>query len=326
MMINRLQLPATFAVLCLALWAGLASAQDSLAALLQSDPELSTLLDYVGLVPGLADSLGAASNVTILAPTNAAFQALLDGPEVPERTAAETRNVTSVAALLANHVVQGAYFAENITESPAFVQTLLNSSFTNDIQPFTNTTGGQYIGLIRNGQDVDVLSGEFAVSRVTQANIRFGETVIIHKIDRTLAFGPPLQTFASRANLTAALSAIATAGLAGDNITGTGEAGTSPLNYADNTIFIPNNEAFENIGSILRATNQSSLAQVLSYHVVPGRILFSTALGNASAPTLLGKSDLQTTVFPDGSAFVNEAKVVLPNIILYNGVAHIIDS
>jgi len=52
--------------------AALCTAQGDLASVLQSQPDLSTLLDLVVLA-NLTDTLSAASNITIVAPTNDAF-------------------------------------------------------------------------------------------------------------------------------------------------------------------------------------------------------------------------------------------------------------
>jgi uncharacterized surface protein with fasciclin (FAS1) repeats len=142
------------------------SAQGDLAALLSTRPELSTLLDLVNLA-GLNSTLSTASNVTILAPTNAAFAAI--DPDIPEGQALASRNSTSVTALLVNHVLNGFYPSESIGEVPIFAQTLLTPEYRNDVQPFTDITGGNYEGLVRNGEEVQVLSGEFTVSNVIEA-------------------------------------------------------------------------------------------------------------------------------------------------------------
>jgi hypothetical protein len=143
-------------------------AQGDLAALLASQEDLSTLLELVGLVDGLAEKLASASNITILAPTNQAF---LEIPkDTPELEAVTQRNDTiAIGALLANHVFKGVYPSDVITNIPTFAQTLLDGSYINARQPFSNFTGGAYNGLVRNGKDVCILSGEQTISTVTQA-------------------------------------------------------------------------------------------------------------------------------------------------------------
>ncbi|KAJ4314243.1 hypothetical protein N0V94_006551 [Neodidymelliopsis sp. IMI 364377] len=150
------------------LMAGSCLAQGDIAALLASQSDLSTLLELVGLVDGLAETLASASNITIMAPTNQAFANV--PRNVPEGEAIELRNDTiAIGALLANHVFKGVYPASVITDIPTFAQTLLDGSYVNARQPFSNFTGGAYNGLVKNGDNVCVLSGEQTISTVTEA-------------------------------------------------------------------------------------------------------------------------------------------------------------
>jgi uncharacterized surface protein with fasciclin (FAS1) repeats len=150
------------------LMAGSCLAQGDIVALLKSQPDLSTLLELVGLVDGLAATLASSSNITIVAPTNQAFA---DVPrDIPEGQAIEYRNDTiAVAALLANHVFKGVYSSSVITDTPTFAQTLVDDSYVSAQQPFSNFTGGAYNGLVKNGKDVCIISGEQTISTVTQA-------------------------------------------------------------------------------------------------------------------------------------------------------------
>jgi hypothetical protein len=150
------------------LMAGSCLAQGDLAALLASQDDLSTLLELVSLVDGLAETLSSATNITIIAPTNQAFAEV--PRDTPEGEAVEFRNDTiAIGALLANHVFKGVYPSNVITNIPTFAQTLLNDSYINYRQPFSNFTGGAYNGLVRNGDNVCILSGEQTISTVTKA-------------------------------------------------------------------------------------------------------------------------------------------------------------
>ena len=158
--------------------AGSCLAQGDIAALLTSQPDLSTLLELVSLVDGLVDTLASASNITILAPTNEAFAAV--PRDTPEGAAIEYRNETiAIGALLANHVFKGVYPSNVITDIPTFGQTLLDASYITPQQPFSNFTGGAYNGLVKNGNDVCILSGEQTVSTVTEAVRNFSFFVFI---------------------------------------------------------------------------------------------------------------------------------------------------
>ncbi|KAI4725553.1 FAS1 domain-containing protein [Aureobasidium sp. EXF-10728] len=309
-------------VLSFALMAGSCLAQGDLAGLLSSQSDLSTLLELVGLVPGLADTLSAASNITIFAPTNEAFAKVPRNE--PEGAAIEYRNETiAVAALLTNHVFKGVYPSSVITDVPTFAQTLLNSSYITSTQPFSNITGGAYNGLVKNGDDVCVLSGEETISTVTQADIELGEGITIHKVDTVFSFGAPLQLFTYRAGYRAMNAALKAANLGFDvGLSGTDQKG---LNISDFTIFIPTNTAFESIGSVLESADLETLQTVLKFHIIPNSVIFSPSLGNITVPSLEG-SNLTFTVLPDGSAWVNNAKITFPNTILFNCVAHVIDT
>ena len=110
----------------------------------------------------------------------------------------------------------------------------------------------------------------------------------------------------------------------------------------DVTVFIPSNEAFSAIGSalgnasttgnerapqhlvnLMRRQDQGQVSNIVNYHVVDGTVLYSSDLKNESMPTFAGK-DLKITV-ADGVAWVNSAKVVGTDILVNNGVIHIID-
>ncbi|KAK8117154.1 FAS1 domain-containing protein [Apiospora kogelbergensis] len=304
------------------LMAGSCLAQGDLAALLATQPDLSTLLELVRLVDGLAEKLGSASNITIVAPTNQAFAEV--PRDTPEGQAIELRNDTiAIGALLANHVFRGAYPASAVTNVPTFAQTLLDDSYVTAVQPFSNFTGGAYNGLVRNGQDVCVLSGEQTVSTVTQADIKLGDGITIHKIDTALSFGAPLELFLFRAGYLAMSGALDAAKL-GFSFGLTG-ADVQSLNISDFTILVPRDDAFKSIGSVVASADTKTLQEVLRYHIIPNNVIFSPSLSNVTVKSLQG-TDLTFTVLPDGSAWVNNAKITFPNNILYNGIAHVIDS
>lgn len=155
-----------FPLLFLAAVSGV-TAQGDLLGLLDTQPNLSTLRDAIELT-GLNSTLSEASNITIVAPTNGAFEKLL-ALNIPESWALGNGTNVSITALLQNHVFRGFYPADAIQEVPTFAQTLLTSELSIQRQLFTGITGGQYNGLVRNGDKVQVLSGELSVATVVQA-------------------------------------------------------------------------------------------------------------------------------------------------------------
>lgn len=105
----------------------------------------------------------------------------------------------------------------------------------------------------------------------------------------------------------------------------------------DVTVFIPRNDAFAAIGSefenattmqhqiewMKRQGSNETIANIVNYHAVDGTALYSTDLKNESMPTMAGK-DVTITVV-DGVAYVNSARVVGTDLLVNNGVVHIID-
>lgn len=138
---------------------------------------------------------------------------------------------------------------------------------------------------------------------------------MIHKVDRVLAFGPPVTLYAARSGYSTFQGAVDSTGL----------SQALDIGLADITVFIPVNEAFNAIGSVLATADQATLTSVLQYHVIPDNIAYSTELGNVTVPTLNG-AELTISVTPDGDIFVNQAKVIFANVLTGNGVAHVIDS
>lgn len=89
----------------------------------------------------------------------------------------------------------------------------------------------------------------------------------------------------------------------------------------DITVFVPIDEAFESIASVLDSVDLESF---LSYHFLNGSIVFSPSLGDVSSPSLQG-TNLTFSVFDYGTIFVNDAKIIFPNVMISSGVAHIVD-
>jgi uncharacterized surface protein with fasciclin (FAS1) repeats len=140
--------------------AAVTTAQDnSLTGTLAANPDLSNLTSLLSSIPGLVETLSGATNITIIAPSNDAITELLGS----EAGAALAADPGAVAALLTYHVVNGTYFASQITEMPAFVPTLLSN------ESYANVTGGQVVEAVATEESVYFFSGLLTNSTVTQA-------------------------------------------------------------------------------------------------------------------------------------------------------------
>lgn len=92
----------------------------------------------------------------------------------------------------------------------------------------------------------------------------------------------------------------------------------------DLTVFAPSNEAFQKIGSALPNLTMEQVADILQYHVVNGTVGYSSKLMNGTMLTAMNGEKLKITI--EGSnVFVNSAKVVTPDVLVANGVIHVID-
>jgi len=93
------------------------------------------------------------------------------------------------------------------------------------------------------------------------------------------------------------------------------------------TVFAPTDAAFAKIPAAdLEAllADKEQLTAVLTYHVVPGKVMAADVMGLDSATTVQG-SDVDIQVV-EGGVQVDGANVVQTNIEASNGVIHVIDS
>ena len=145
--------------LSVAAFLSVASAQN-LTSVLTSSPDLSNLTSYLQLFPALLSQLSQTQNITILAPTNAAFNKLLSSSA---GVVLKSNDSAAIQAVLTYHVLSGIYPASAIGSTPAFVPTLL-------VDPkYTNITGGQRVSVVKAEGNVNVASGLKAISTVTKA-------------------------------------------------------------------------------------------------------------------------------------------------------------
>ncbi len=92
------------------------------------------------------------------------------------------------------------------------------------------------------------------------------------------------------------------------------------------TVFAPSDEAFAKlpegtVEALLKDT--AKLTAILTYHVVPGKMMAADVLARKSLNTVQGQS-LEITM-GDG-AMVDGARILKTDIVTSNGVIHVIDS
>lgn len=94
------------------------------------------------------------------------------------------------------------------------------------------------------------------------------------------------------------------------------------------TVFAPTDEAFAKLPAgtvedLLKPENKAKLAGILTYHVVPGKVMAADVVKLKTAKTVNGKS---LTIKAGKTVMVNNATVVKTDIETSNGVIHVIDT
>ena len=140
------------------------------------------------------------------------------------------------------------------------------------------------------------------------ATLALGSASFVHAADL-------VDTAAAAGQFNTLVSAVQAAGLA-DTLKGDG-----PF-----TVFAPTDAAFAKLpaGTVESLLNdKEKLAQILTYHVVPGKVMSSDVTTGAVA-TVQGQS--LNVVVDGGAVKVNDAQVVQADVLASNGVIHVIDT
>ncbi|WP_299831069.1 fasciclin domain-containing protein [uncultured Roseobacter sp.] len=94
------------------------------------------------------------------------------------------------------------------------------------------------------------------------------------------------------------------------------------------TVFAPTDEAFAalpagTVETLLKPENKDQLTAILTYHVLPGKVMAADVAGKRLSPTTVNGKALKV----DGrnGVKVNDANVVGADIAASNGVIHVID-
>lgn len=271
-----------------------------------SDARFSTLAAAVQAA-GLVDTLKGEGPFTVFAPTDDAFAALpagtLDGLLKPE-------SKQQLTDILLYHVVPGKVMAADVAKL--------------------------------DGQKVDTaLEGKQISIRTDMGNVYLNDNVkvvatdieaangVIHVIDAVLL--PPTEeasasmdkkdlvdTAVADGRFKTLVAAVQAGGLV-DTLKGEG-----PF-----TVFAPTDDAFAalpagTLDTLLKPENKQQLTDILTYHVVPGKVMASDVAGLDKATTVLGK-DINIKV-EDGKVILNDkVQVILTDIETSNGVIHVID-
>ncbi|MGV7976534.1 MAG: fasciclin domain-containing protein [Anaerolineaceae bacterium] len=239
----------------------------------------------------LVETLQGEGPFTVFAPTDEAFAKLPEGT-----IEALLADIPTLKDILLYHVVDGRLFAADVLASEN-LDTLQGKKAAIEMMD-----GKAYIG-----------GAQIVITDILASN------GIIHVIDTVML--PPkdiVETAVADGRFTTLAAALGAADLI-DTLKGEG-----PF-----TVFAPTDDAFAKLPAgtvedLLKPENLETLRNILLYHVVSGKVLAADVVTLTSATTVLGQ-DLLIRV-ENGKVFINDAEVIITDIMTYNGVIHVIDT
>ena len=270
----------------------------SILEIAAGNPDFSILAGLVEQA-GFARALGSEHvNLTVFAPTNAAFEAL--GEETLEAVGSDVRLLRNI---LKNHIAGGALDSAALAEAGS-VRTLLRLNLP--VGPSdTSATGLGVDGKPIEAADIQASNG------------------IVHVVGEVLVPPTPqslVDVAVAREELSTFVTAVTAAELA--------STFDSTKKWPAYTIFAPSNAAFaalpEGALESLLADPTGALAEVLQLHVVRGRFPSGSLSDGQVLHTLSGER--LTVSIDDDGVRINDAIVAEADLTAENGVIHIIGS
>ncbi len=273
--------------------------QRNIVELAQNTPELSILVEAV-VAAGLAPTLSTGS-LTVFAPTNAAFAALL--AELGLTKEALLANKPLLTAVLTYHVLGSRVVRADVPLGKAI----------------TPVSGGFF--KIESANGLKITDGRNRVTTITSTDIQASNGVV-HLVDRVLlpADKDIVATAMAVPDFSILVEAVAAAGLVATL------KGPGPF-----TVFAPTNAAFAALLAELGLTKEALLAdtalltRVLTYHVVPARVLKAEVPVNTAIATVQGQSFSVNPSLVITDQSLRTSRIVGTDVFASNGVVHTVD-
>ncbi|SFN05363.1 fasciclin domain-containing protein [Variovorax sp. OV329] len=265
-----------------------------------SKPELSIFVEAVGAA-GLTATLKGSGPFTVFAPNNDAFVALLG--ELGTTKDALFADKATLTAVLKFHVLDKLVARANIPSGKA-------------IEPIS----GGFFKIDKVGDAYNTQDGRNRAGHVV-ATDSFALNGVLHVVDRVLlpANKDIVQTAQGTPSLSILVAAVAAAGLV-DTLKGSG-----PF-----TVFAPTNDAFAALLTELGVTQEALLAdkamltKVLTYHVVPSRVLKAEIPFDTSIATVQGSAIRINSNFQITDQRNRVSNITGADVFATNGVVHVI--
>jgi uncharacterized surface protein with fasciclin (FAS1) repeats len=273
--------------------------QRNIVELAQNTPDLSILVEAV-TAAGLANTLSTGT-LTVFAPTNAAFAALLT--ELGVTKEALLANKPLLTAVLTYHVLGSKVMRADVPLGKAI----------------TPVSGGFF--KIESNNGLKITDGRNRMSTITSTDIQASNGVV-HLVDKVLlpADKDIVATASALPDFSILVEAVVAAGLV------TTLQGTGPF-----TVFAPTNAAFAALLTELGVSkaellaNTALLTKVLTYHVVPARVLKAEVPVNTAITTVQGQTFTINSSLVITDQNMRTSNITAADVFTSNGVIHIVD-
>jgi uncharacterized surface protein with fasciclin (FAS1) repeats len=265
---------------------------------------------------GLASNLSAANaNLTVFAPTDAAFNTLATQLGFADATAmVNALSAADLSKILQYHLLSSTKSAADLKAGSA----TQNTAYTYESKAATlslNTSSG-----------VAITDAVLTEAKVSAADVR-ASNGIVHVVDKVLV--PPgvlnvVQMAQVNPVFSSLVSNVVKANLA------TTLSGTGPF-----TVFAPTNDAFAAASATVATLNNTQLGYVLKYHVLGSQVLasgipFGAPVATLNTNLLTGASSAAQTITINNSPLritdttASTAAIAATDVRASNGVIHVI--
>ena len=263
----------------------------SIAEIAVADGRFETLVAALDAA-GLVETLAGEGSFTVFAPTDDAFAKLPEGT-----VEALLQDIPALTDILLYHVVDGKVMAEDVV--------MLNEA---------KTLNGRYVDIKVDNGMVYINDAQVIITDIMASN------GVIHVIDSVLlppeSVGSIVDIAVADGRFTTLAAALDAAGLV-----------ETLSNEGRFTVFAPTDDAFAKLPEgTIEALLQDipALTDILLYHVVDGEVMAADVVTMEEAQTLLGEP---VSIRVDGDmVYINDAQVLITDIVADNGVIHVIDS
>ena len=294
-----------FVLSTIALVAACGGSDDPVAANIvetaKADAKFSILVEAV-VAADLATTLSGPGPFTVFAPTNDAFAALLT--ELGLTKAQLLADKALLTSVLTYHVLPSKVLKAGVPAGKAIT-----------------TVQGGIFKIDAVGADLVITDGRNRTARITATDLATSNGVI-HVIDKVLL--PANKNIVQTAAATPALSILVEAVTAAN--LGATLSGTGPF-----TVFAPTNAAFAALLTELGITkaalqaDSTLLTKVLTYHVLPSRVLKADVPVGPAITTVQGETFTVNASLVITDRRARTSNITATDVLTSNGVVHLID-